>query len=105
MPWCRLLRLLGDEPRLRSRAARHWFAHLEAVWRDGGEASVVVQAVSGYAVAGAKSDLGHAHEAWWWMQLAATQTEFEDPATLGLVAVVRAERLLGLTFPSRGGPP
>ncbi len=94
VPWCRMLVRLIDVPTVGTRAARQWFVHLWRLRTEDVLVSSVVEAVAAYAVAVFEHRRGRAHEAERWSMTAGFQTDFEPRAALGVVAFVRAARLL-----------
>jgi hypothetical protein len=95
VPWCFLLRHLGDEPQLGSAVARRWVRQLIRLQQDDQPVSPVMEGVAAYGVAKFERQLVRPWEYERWMEMAANATDHEpDRPGLSLVVVVRAVRLL-----------
>jgi hypothetical protein len=95
IPWCIVLVLLAEAPLLGSRTARRWFSHLYRLQLgEDAPVSVVVEATAAYAVAAFELLVGRHHEAARWAETASIVSEHDDRPMIGLIAYVRAVRLL-----------
>ncbi len=95
LPWCLVLKHLAGEPSLGAAVARRWFRHLVRLQHEDHVVSVVLEAVSAYAVAWLELLSGRMAQHERWMMIAANATDHEDRSGLSLVVVVRAALLLG----------
>jgi hypothetical protein len=100
IPWVSTITRTTSVPETASLLARQWFAHLERTcWQGSGEAgdepvSAILMSVAAYVCAYAEDLRGSEYEAWRWMQMAAIQAEMDGRPGLGLVAHLRAARLM-----------
>jgi hypothetical protein len=97
VPWCRGLRRFEADPRAALRAARRWFGLLEQARWDGQPVSVVQESVAAYAVSFHEYISGWPERAARWFDLAGGLTEDDPRSGIGLVAYIRARKLLLFT--------
>jgi hypothetical protein len=94
VPWCLMLVCLVEVPHLGAHAARRWFRHLFRLQVDDVPVSTVVEAVAAYSVAAFCSIIGLDEEVRRWMHTASIVGEHDERPMIGLLAYVRAVRLL-----------